>query len=188
MRRIAIVIAIMAGLAGCASWEAIEPDNADLKESGYEIVLPTGWVRVMYETQEVILTREGVMLQQIALKSVPHDKAFPRLKKAAGEKLLPSELAELQIAETKRSSQVESNLEVLENEPWQIGGRTGFRVRLRFVTPRGIPFEQLLFGVCDGNNYYLMGLQAPGFYYFDAHRAEFERMVATFRFASDQRG
>lgn len=188
MRRIAIVIAIMAGLAGCASWEAIEPDNADLKESGYEIVLPTGWVRVMYETQEVILTREGVMLQQIALKSVPHDKAFPRLKKAAGEKLLPSELAELQIAETKRSSQVESNLEVLENEPWQIGGRTGFRVRLRFVTPRGIPFEQLLFGVCDGNNYYLMGLQAPGFYYFDAHRAEFERMVATFRFASDPRG
>lgn len=183
MRRAALLIVLAAALAGCASWEAIESGNAKLKEDGYEITLPSGWVRVMYETQEVILTREGVMLQQIAVKSVPHNKAFPRLKKAAGEKLLPSELAELQIAETKRSSQVESNLEVMENEPAQIGGRTGFRVRLRFVTPRGLPFEQLLYGVCDGTNYYLMGLQAPGFYYFDAHREEFERMVATFRFA-----
>lgn len=183
MRRAALLIVLAAALAGCASWEAIESGNANLKEDGYEITLPSGWVRVMYETQEVILTREGVMLQQIAVKSVPHKKAFPRLKKAAGEKLLPSELAELQIAETKRSSQVESNLEVMENEPAQIGGRTGFRVRLRFVTPRGLPFEQLLYGVCDGKNYYLMGLQAPGFYYFDAHREEFERMVATFRFA-----
>lgn len=183
MRQFAIIVALTAGLAACASWEAIEPGNADLKEDGFEITLPTGWVRVMYETQEVILTREGVMLQQIALKSVPHAKAFPRLKKPAGEKLLPSELAELQIAETKRSSQVESNLEVIENEPVQIGGRTGFRVRLRFVTPRGIPFEQLLYGVCDEKNFYLLGLQAPGFYYFDAHRGEFERMVASFRFA-----
>jgi hypothetical protein len=183
MKRAAAAIALAAALAGCASWEAIEPGDANLREDGYEVTLPTGWVRVMYETQEVILTREGVMLQQIALKSVPHGKAFPRLKKAAGDQLLPSELAELQIAETKRSSQVESNLEVLENAPWETGGRTGFRVRLRFVTPRGIPFEQLLYGVCDGKNYYLMGLQAPGFYYFDAHREEFERMVATFRFA-----
>lgn len=184
MRRAAAVLALAAALSGCASWEAIGPDNANLREKGYEITLPTGWVRVMYETKEVILTRDGVMLQQIALKSVPLAKAFPRLKKPAGEKLLPSELAELQVAETKRGSQVESNLEVLENDPWQAGGRTGFRVRLRFVTPKGIPFEQLLYGVCDDRNYYLLGLQAAGFYYFDAHRGDFERMVATFRFSS----
>jgi hypothetical protein len=183
MMRAALPAVLALVLAGCASWEAIGPDNATLRENGYQLTLPTGWVRVMYETQEVILTKEGVMLQQIAVKSVPHKKAFPRLKKPAGDKLLPSELAELQIAETKRGSQVESNLEVVENEPAQLGGRTGFRVRLRFVTPNGIPFEQLLYGVCDDKNYYLLGLQAAGFYYFDAHREEFERMVATFRFA-----
>ncbi|HEX6829516.1 MAG TPA: hypothetical protein VF104_11130 [Burkholderiales bacterium] len=183
MRRAALVLALAVALAGCPSWVAIGPENASLKENGYEITLPAGWVRMMDETQEVILTREGVMLEQIAVKSVPHKKAFPRLKKPADEKLLPSELAELQIAETKRSSQVESNLDVIQNEPAQIGGRTGFRVRLRFLTPKGIPFEQLLYGVCDQKNYYLLGLQAPGFYYFDAHRADFERMVTSFRFA-----
>jgi hypothetical protein len=179
MRRAFLMLAL--GLAGCASWEAIGPENALLREKGYQVTLPAGWVRVLDETREVILTREGVMLQQIALRSVPHKKAFPRLKKPAGDKLLPSELAELQIAETKRGSQVESNLEVMENGPALIGGRTGFRLRLRFVTPKGIPFEQLLYGVCDGKNYYLLGLQAAGFYYFEAHREEFERMVASFR-------
>jgi len=182
MKRAALTLVLVA-LSGCASWEAIGPDNASLEEKGYRITLPTGWVRVMYETKEVILTRDGVMLEQIALSSVPHAKAFPRLKKPAGDKLLPSELAELQIAETKRGSQVESNLEVIENGPAQLGGKTGFRVRLRFVTPKGIPFEQLLYGVCDEKNYYLLGLQAAGFYYFDANREDFDRMVATFRFA-----
>ena len=183
MKRLLLILALLLAASGCASWEVIGPENTRLKEDGFEVDLPAGWVRAMFERDQIILTHEGLPLQQIMVRSRPNKKAFPKLKKPADDKLLPSELAEMQVAETKRTGQVESNLEVLENEPATIAGRLGFKVRLRFVTPRGLPMEQLLYGFCDDKHYYLLGLQAPGLYYFDAHRGEFERMVASFKLA-----
>jgi hypothetical protein len=167
----------------CSPWVLINPENTHFKEDGFEVSLPEGWVRPMFEHDDVILTRDGLPLEQIMVRQRPHKKAFPLLKKPASDKLLPSELAELQIAETKRGGEIESNLLVLENDPVTIAGREGFRLRLRFVTPKGLPVEQLLYGVCDAKYYYLLGLQAPELYYFDRYRGEFEKMVASFKFA-----
>jgi hypothetical protein len=181
MIRASIAAGLLLVLAACSPWVLIDPENARLKDHGFEISLPEGWVRPMFERDEVILTRDGLLLEQIMVRQRTNKKAFPRLKKPASDKLLPSELAELQIAETKREGDLMANLEVLENEPATIAGKQGFRVRLRFVTERALPMEQLLYGVCDEKNYYLLGLQAPEYYYFDQHRAEFEKMVASFK-------
>jgi photosystem II reaction center protein PsbP len=181
MTRASIAGGLLLMLAACSPWVLIDPENARLKEHDYEVSLPEGWVRPMFQHDEVVLTRDGLPLEQIMVRQRPNKKAFPRLKKPASDKLLPSELAELQIAETKREGELMANLEVLENEPATVAGKQGFRVRLRFVTERALPIEQLLYGVCDEKYYYLLGLQAPEFYYFEKHRAEFEKMVASFK-------
>lgn len=181
MMRASAAAGLLLILAACSPWVLIGPENIQLKEHDYEVSLPEGWVRPMFEHDQIILTRDGLLLEQIMLQQRPNKKAFPKIKRPASDKLLPSELAELQIAETKRENELMANLEVLENEPATIGGKQGFRVRLRFVTERALPMEQLLYGVCDDKNYYLLGLQAPEYYYFDQHRAEFEKMVASFK-------
>ena len=105
--------------------------------------------------------------------------AFPKIKKQADDKLLASELAELQIAELKSSGA--SNLTVVENLPARIGGRIGFRLRIRFLNDDGLAFDQVWCGVLDKGHYYLISFHAPELYYFDKYLPDFDRTLASFK-------
>jgi hypothetical protein len=73
---------------------------------------------------------------------------------------------------------------VLENAPAELSGKLGYKLHVRFKTSRGLPYEQLIYGLCDKQTYYAMGFAAPSLYYFDRHKAEFEQMVASFKLKS----
>jgi hypothetical protein len=138
-------------------------------------------VRFRAERKTLILTKEGYTLQQIVIIRKASKEAFPKTKKEANEKLLPSELAEIQLAELKSANELAGNLEVLENAPANLNGKIGYRLHVRFRNSRGLPYEQLIYGFCDKETYYAMGFAAPSLYYFDHHKAEFEQMVASFK-------
>lgn len=182
MKRRAFLTALPAlALAGCSSWEVIQAQSPPYEDETFRIQLPPGWVRALFEQEAVALTRDGHYLELIYVQRKPHAKAFKRIKKQASAELLPSELAELALSEQKAADPALATTVVLSNQPAMLGERLGFRLHLRFTTPKGLPMEQLLYGVCDAKYYYAMGFQAPSFHYFPTYEPDFERMVRSFK-------
>jgi hypothetical protein len=167
-------------LNGCASLALVEQKEAS--GPGYTVELPLQWMRVQGAADDqLIITHDGFGLQRISIAGRKASEAFPKLKKAADEKLLPSELAELHIAELKRSGQTMSAMRLMENGPALIGGRHGFRIHVQYHTTTGLRVEEVHYGVVQNGNYYIVAYSAPSLYYFPKYLSAFNDMVSSFR-------
>jgi len=179
MRRLLALLAMTALLGGCATYALTGAGPTAGPDKSYDVELPTNWVRLTSDDKRVVVTRDGFGLQRIMITRVEAKDAFPKIKKQADDKLLASELAELQIAELKSSGA--PNLTVVENLPARIGGRIGFRLRIRLLNNDGLAFDQVWCGVLDKGHYYLISFHAPELYYFDKYLPDFDRTLASFR-------
>lgn len=179
MKRLLALLASAALLGGCATYALTEAGPTAGPDKSYSVELPQNWVRLTSDEKRVIVTRDGFGLQRIMIMRADAKDAFPKIKKQADDKLLASELAELQIAELKSSGA--SNLTVVENLPARIGGRIGFRLRIRFLNDDGLAFDQVWCGVLDKGHYYLISFHAPELYYFDKYLPDFDRTLASFK-------
>lgn len=181
--RLVVVLAFLAVLGGCATpWEVVEKAEFEGPEKSYTVALPVKWVRVPGFSERVELTRDGTGLQRIVIARVKGENAFPRLKRPAGEKLLPSELADLQIAELRSQGEQLAGLTVVENIPATVGGRPGgFRLQISWTTSRGLRMSQVHYGIVHRGFFYLVSYQAPQLYYFDKYRPDFEQLAGSMR-------
>jgi hypothetical protein len=177
------VIATLAScvLAGCIPPPArVDTPRTEALDKSYSIELPTGWVRQYTDERNLVASRDGFTVEAIAVVRRPLAKAFPRTKKAAAESMLPSELAELEIAELKARDELTSALRVLDNEPAQVSGREGFRLKVSYNTVRGLEIYELVYGVLDGAAMYRIVYRAPRLYYFQRYYADFVKTVESF--------
>jgi hypothetical protein len=181
MKRLLALLAIAALLGGCATYALTEAGPTAGPDKSYSVQLPQNWVRLSSDEKRVIVTRDGFGLQRIMITRAEAKDAFPRIKKPADDKLLASELAELQIAELKAGGSQLANLAVLENVPAKIGGKIGFRLRIRFLNDDGLAFDQVWCGALDKGHYYLVSFHAPELYYFDKYLPDFDRTLASFK-------
>lgn len=179
--RCLLVITLILSIVGCAIWTRIEktetvsgPDNA------YSVELPEGWVRASIVQDRILITRDGPRIQFIEIVNLAHDKAFPTLKKTSTGDMLPTEIAELYVAELK-SQEGMGGLTVMENNPADIGGHPGFRLNLRFKTVRGLEYGRSVHGYADTSGVYLLSYQAPMLRYFNQGVTTFEQTVKTFK-------
>jgi hypothetical protein len=177
-----IVCLSLLALAGCAAtW--VRVDDADRRYAGehYTVTLPAGWMRSQTE-DSLMLSRDGLDLQRIVIEYRPHDKAFEKLGKSSSAGMLPSELAELTIAELK-ASQDEGlpSLEILDNRPTQIAGHTGYALHLRFKTDAGLRIEVLLRGFVDEQGLYQLLYRAPTLHYFGRDREVYESVAGSMK-------
>jgi hypothetical protein len=181
--RLAMSLAVVALLGGCATpYEVVEQSQYEGPDKSYTVALPLKWVRVPAFSERVDLTRDGTGLQRIVIARVKTESAFPKVKRPAGEKLLPSELADLQIAELRSVNEQLAGLVVVENAPATVGGRPGgFRLEVSWTTARGLKMGQVHHGIVHRGYYYLVSYQAPLLYYFGKYRPEFEQMATSFR-------
>jgi hypothetical protein len=179
MKRLLGWLAIALLLGGCTTYALTGSGPTAAEDKSYTVTLPQNWVRLSSATDRVVVTRDGFGLQRIMVTRSEAKDAFPKIKKAADDKLLASELAELQIAELKSSGA--PNLTVVENLPAKIGGRIGFRLRIRFLNDDGLAFDQVWCGVLDKGHYYLVSFHAPELYYFDTYLPDFDRALASFK-------
>jgi hypothetical protein len=175
---------LLAGAAGCVAAPArVDVPLTEAPDKSYTVDLPVGWIRHFAPDKTLLVSRDGFALQTIGVTHRPVAQAFPKTKKAMSEGILPSELAELQIAEMKTETQQMAALTVIENEPVTRDGRDGFRVRVSYHTPRGLEIHRVIYGVPDMSGYYRIEYVAPKLYYFDATFADFEKVVSSLRIA-----
>lgn len=172
-------------LAGCAPQPArVDTPRTEALDKTYSIDLPSAWIRQYTDERNILASRDGFLLEAIAVTRHPIKQAFPHTKKAATEAMLPSELAELEIAELKARDELAAALTVLENEPALLSGKEGFRLKVGYNNPRGLEINEIIYGVVDSAAIYRVAYRAPRLYYFERYYPDFQKTVESFALSS----
>lgn len=168
---------LLATLAGCAPWSAIDPNSRTITiKDDFKLEAPLGWVRRNYDVFDVFLSRDGPLLNFIAIDREKHDRELARTKRTTKPDLLPQEVAELVIAE-QQAGGTRSAFVVLSNRPASVGGRPAVRVHTRWKTERGLPIERLTYAMVDPKGRLAFIYESPGLVYFPKGLADFEGMM-----------
>lgn len=182
------IAALAALLSACvAPPQRVDMPRTEGPDKAYAVDLPVGWIKQVTEKRQLLASRDGILLEYILISRTSPKEAFPKTKKAASDTLLPAELAELEIAEIKSEDQFTAALTVMENEPAEITGQEGFRVRVRYKNTRGLEIQRVVYGFADKAGYYQMTFQAPVLYYFDTYYPDFLKVVASFQLVSSSK-
>ncbi len=173
-------LAVLALLAGCAQWQMVKPGKFDAPRSGYAVKLPEGWLTPKpAKPDHILLTEDGLGLDEIVINRFDNDKAFPKTKKTVSPDMLPSDLADVFIAENKQDGN--DGTEVKDNSPALVGGKPGFRVEFEFKTADGLRYRSVTYGLCTADGFYMLMYKAPELYYFDHGLPAFKSVVDSFR-------
>lgn len=173
---------LIATLAACTPWARVDQSSQlESKRNDYTLELPLGWVKRTADTNDFFVTRDGPTLNYIVVNRQPHDRKLPRTKRETRADMLPHEVAELAIAEWKRTEST-ANLDVLSNTPATLGGKPAVRLHIRYKNDRGLPIERIMIGLVDAKGRLSIQYEAPAIVYFQRGLADFEAMVASLRF------
>jgi hypothetical protein len=173
---------LIATLAACTPWARVDQSSQlESKRNDYTLELPLGWVKRTADTNDFFVTRDGPTLNYIVVNRQPHDRKLPRTKQETRADMLPHEVAELAIAEWKRTEST-ANLDVLSNTPATLGGKPAVRLHIRYKNDRGLPIERIMIGLVDAKGRLSIQYEAPAIVYFQRGLADFEAMVASLRF------
>lgn len=178
--RLICLFVILSLVSACATWVRVEKPAVVAPDKSFTVEVPVGWVRAAMVTDKVLITRDGAGVQFIRIGKRAHEEAFPKIKKGTTAEMLPTELAELVIAEIK-SEEAMAGLKVLSNAPADIGQRTGFRLHLQMKNQDGLRFESVVYGLVDESGFYELTLRAPTLHYFERDLPVFEQAVQSFR-------
>lgn len=168
---------LLALLAACTPWSAVDPNDRSITiRKDFSFEAPKGWVRRNFDVYEAFLSRDGPLLNFIAINREQHDRELARTKRTTTAELLPHEVAELVIAEQKAGG-ARGAFSVLSNRPALIGGKPAVRVHTRWKTDRGLPIERLTYALVDQKGRLAFIYEAPGLVYFPKGLADFEAMM-----------
>ena len=178
----AITLAILLILTGCAAtWVKVNDTGKHNQGEHYSVTLPLGWL-CLDSNDSLILSKDGVLLQYISIQYRPHENAFEKIDKNSSSTMLPSELAELTIAEFKAThNEGLPSLEILQNTPVELAGHTGFGIHLRYKTDAGLRIDLLLRGVVDESGFYLVKYSAPTLHYFERDLQTYDSVTASLK-------
>jgi hypothetical protein len=175
---------LLAALACCAltlsacrsTWTRTPEGGANLTRGDYTARIPGGWMRHSGRgSLDDTITLDGTDIHSITFALQSLDQAFPILEREATPDLLPSELAELTVAELKAGGF--DNLEVVSEGPAIVAGQESFRLHLRHRQPTGLRVDHLIYGFATDSGAYRLVFSAPTLYFFERDRPVFEELV-----------
>lgn len=178
--RLALLWACCLAAACTPMWTRIDQAEVHGQRDAFTVAAPVGWVHLSGYSERLFITRDGAPVQFISVALLTPDKAFPHTKKAPPADALPSDLADLILAEL-RADPLLANATVLENVPARVAGSSGFRLHLEFRNSRGARFDRLMYGCQQGNQLLLFSYQALHTYFYERDLGDFEKLVASYR-------
>lgn len=196
-RILALALVILA--AGCMpAWTLVDANSRIAENDAFSVEMPMGWMWARYRTQRydytrdgqnqwmmvdrVWLTRDGATLEFIDAIRFDAKNAFPYIKKDYRPGMLPSEAAELYVANLKNAGL--DNLVVVQNTPKRIAGRNGFEIHITFKNGKGLQFDRISDAFGDKTGFYVVTYQAPSLYYYPQYRDTYYRVVGSLKLKS----
>ena len=108
-----------------------------------------------------------------------HFDDFPNINKKFKATMLPSEVAELMIAELKASPSMAA-LTVVTNDPAEIAGKHGVQLHVRYKNPKGLQFDNVTVAFGDKSGFYVLNYRAPSLHFFNRYLPVFEKIRSSF--------
>jgi hypothetical protein len=176
MKNLLLLVVVMSLLSGCAPWVRTGGPYEAAKEN-VALNLPDGWMRLNSD-KYLLLTRDGVLLQNILVESIGVNDPLKHTKKKFRTGMLPLEASEV-IADNIASNSEVLNFEVQESTSTKVAGDPGFRLVYTYKTAEGLKMQGVLYGMMHGEWFYLIRYAAPKRHYFERDLKTFERVVAS---------
>jgi len=145
----------------------------------FAVELPKGWMRLNSD-EHLLITRDGVLLQQVAVERARVDQPLKNTKKTLARGMQPQAVAEV-IVDNFMSSERMLDVKVQENRPVQIGPHRGFRLVYAHRNKDGLRFKSVLHGFLAGDVFYSIRYTAAERYYFAKDLPTYEQVLASFR-------
>lgn len=179
-----LLLFIVPVIAGCAptTWVRVSKPEIVAPDQSFSIDLPVGWVLSTSQKDAIFVTKDGAFIQYIEASRVDHENALKNIKKSTSAALLPTELADLVIANLSQQIQVgNASLLVVSNEPASIAGHQGFRLHCQIKTTEGLRIERVSYGFVTQQGFFLLTYNAPTLHYFERDLPAFEQSVRSMR-------
>lgn len=192
-------------LSACApTWHAV-PIGA-VPFDGIALNMPAGWVLAPAASPSMLLTQNGLVLEQIGARVSKVDEAFgghfAGAKKDRTISVTPFELMELQlielrgfnsypIAQTKAELNREkgsfamvdalpdpSTTRKISARPTMVSGLEGFELLTSSFNVLGLEFRMRTVGILQGDKYWVFHYQAPILFYFQSSEPIFDSYLS----------
>ncbi|UCB56495.1 MAG: hypothetical protein JSV30_04615 [Candidatus Omnitrophota bacterium] len=173
------VLLLLVTLSGCVTMWTYLKEEDEWKRRPFEARLPAGWVKYNAPGAILILTKDGLLLQQIQIVQhrIDTDKEFPISKKMIKEDMLVQEIAELVVNEMALDNERMMNFKILENKPVEISGIDGFKLTYSYKDGDFKRIKGIYCGFIFDKKFYSVEYIAAQQYYFDKDLRDFEWFV-----------
>lgn len=178
MKKFLPSILLLLLLAACAGeWVRVDASSVVHKTDLYRVSLPVDWVsRQVGDT--LVVTRDGPDIQKIILRVSKHEEAFNDIKAQSKSDMLPTELADLFIAELKKEdSDGLPSLTIQSNEPIMLSGRDAFHLHASYRTANGLEYQLLAVGFVTEKYFYAISYTAPTLLFFERSRESYDLVL-----------
>jgi len=159
----------------------MESPDTSIKTAYYNTSLPVGWLKFQLQNT-VKASLDGMDIQQLAIKFSKHEKAFEKIEKQSSENMLPSELADLYIANLKAEDENGlPSLEILSSVPINIQGVNGFELELQFVNNRGLRYQVKVSGFANEKGFFTIHYRAPVLHFYERDKNVYKHVINSFK-------
>jgi len=191
-------LAICMVYLGCATWVNVggnytmDPEKItldlpkDWKKYNYgpqkfvDAWIPQGWKKFEQVDKPLVITRDGISIQQIRVARVPINQELKITKKKLSKDMLPHEVADL-IKDNILSNPDIMNSKIIDNIPAKLGGYSGYKLIYTFQGKNGLTYKTVDYGFIQDEWYYYLIYVAPNRYYFAQNISDFEKIKDSFR-------
>jgi len=189
--RFPIAFLLLISLCGCTTWQYIDDNGMTWKGGpGFEARLPRYWVKASFPKQNNLLfmSKDGIPLQNIKISKLIINKedVFPKTKKKITEDMMLHEVADLFLNEMSLDKEKYMNLQIIGNEPVDIGGVEGFRLEYSYNNVDYLKYRIITYGFLYKKKFYLLTYKAAQQHYFKDGVNDFKRFVRSFRTSPDR--
>lgn len=175
-------LAALVLLSGCETvWQPVaKPVLGPGKQ--FTAQFPTGWVyRKDQGGERILVTRDGVLLQTIAVSRYPVGSTLPQSGAKVPPEVAPEALGDLLFQETASAAE-NKQVELESAEPCLLDGCPGVRLRTGFRVETGLRYQSEWVAAIHGGYLVVLSYTAPVRHYYAHDREAFARVVEDFRF------
>ena len=176
-------LSLMLLFGGCATWVAVGGKHSQSSQN-FEVELPDGWRKFNMAQDKVLITRDGLALQQIQIMRRSVDTEFPFTKKKLTKEMLPQEISEV-LMDNIRSNPNIANQQFISDTPAQVGGQPGLKLVYTFQTKGGLTKKGIIYCILLDNWCYEILYEAPERHYFTKDLPAFNQVKESFRLIRD---
>lgn len=171
--------ALLLALAGCATWGP--GGKPHRHREGYAVTVPSGWVFHPAVGGELLTTRDGLVLQRLAIRCIrlPHTLALS--KRALTADLAPYDLAEA-FADEGKADRSLSRFAVSNQTAVTIDRVEGVRYDYAYATGDGLRLSGRRWLVPRGDTLWMATYLAPSRHYYDRDLAAITSAIETVAF------